>query len=648
MKTNILIISFIFLLPNFIFSQYSKESYRPFMKAPISLKSINCGKSTLQADSPEELERIEIGKSGNVISIQGSEQRPLYFDPSSQTMLFTFTADTEEYPNANSKGSIISAYCQNDNDSYDEPYFYNWQETLTINPDINNHFIKNPSAVLINPDDSEDIDDLYTVIIAEDSTNGAWSKTIFASCKLNGDEYHESYYDWENENDKASSSMTVVGNDIYIFGQKFDNINEHGVNQELKHYKGTSDDPANGYSWEVNAISPVWLIDPVDGFAYALYNTWSAWSKSENIGYMWMVGVTNESYEYGVYQPQVYYTNDHGDNWTPIELNLEDHPLLANYLPPCEDENGNPTVVRPSFVSGDNNFPGAVDGFGNLHLLSNVYGSTKGDVLNPEDSLWIDEEAKGGHVFDFIISPTGIENIEFVTEFKTKTNTGELEEFRYDHRLQVGQENWYDVIAAVWTDDVFSETDFMTHPSVYSWNICSGALPADIVYNTEEDLYDGYYFFPFIAENIIFHDWGRINIPLTSSVDPTEYLNNRPDKAATHSYTNGINSWIRDECIWGLSDGLLIEKELKVYQNNPNPFSDKTSIVISSNFQFPTKISFELFDVMGNEIYRDDSKVITDYLEIELNTDLLNLKHGAYFYRVQFEDQSITKKMMVK
>ncbi len=95
--------------------------------------------------------------------------------------------------------------------------------------------------------------------------------------------------------------MTLREGEVYIFGQDFENIGEFGRNQSLKQYRGTTENLEDGFNWEMNSVQPDWLIDPIDEFAYALYTTWSAWSEDGSIGYMWMIGVTNESYVYGVY-----------------------------------------------------------------------------------------------------------------------------------------------------------------------------------------------------------------------------------------------------------------------------------------------------------------------------------------------------------
>ncbi len=136
----------------------------------------------------------------------------------------------------------------------------------------------------------------------------------------------------------------------------------------MKQYVGVSTNPANGFTWQINEVTPDWLIDNSDGHAVALYTSWSAWSSDGSIGYMWMAGVTNDSYNYGVYQPQIYYTINGGDSWNYIELDLEDHPVLIQYLSPSDMGS-----VRPTFLTADRTYPGVVDYQGKLRICSQMY-----------------------------------------------------------------------------------------------------------------------------------------------------------------------------------------------------------------------------------------------------------------------------------
>lgn len=652
MKKIFILISLIFGLACISEAQYYKESHKKYLKRPLSpakndsayaKKDITFPLNNKKSSS-NYLYRVEVGKSANAYSILHSEQRPLFFNeeysnPNRVSAYFTFTADPETYPSANSNGSIISAYSESVNnwEGYDFPF---WEESLAVNSD--QAYFSDPSAVIINPENSTNPEDFYTIVAGPDSLNG--NQMNFASTQLNNNNYHESSILRESENDLARSSMTIVDNEVYIFGQDYDHMGDYGVNQKLKHYKGTSDNPADGYNWEVNAVSPDWLIDPIDGFAYALYTTWSAWQKDGDIGYMWMVGVTNESYNYGVFQPQVYYTLDKGQNWEYIELNLEDNEVLQDFLPPWQDENGNPGTVRPSFLTGDQTYPGAVDYQGHLHLFSNVYGSTKGDVLNPEDSVWVNPDAKGGHIFDFIIDMDGLVNIEPVAELKSKVSTNVFGSLGFNHRLQVAKDPNEFILAAIWLDDVFSDGDSLVNPSIFAWNICNGTMTVGPQNMTEETLYDGFYFYPFLSEQLLFNYY-EIYLLLTASVNPSELGNNNPNSPITHYFVNGLSMYVSDFCPEGVSEHDQINSFVNISQNQPNPFSDETRILVSSKMQEPQAISIEISDMLGHLIYFKEEGSVNSELEIIVQSG--NMKPGVYFYTVRVGEYAKTQKMVV-
>lgn len=653
MKKTFLLAFLIFGLIYISEAQYLKESNKKYFKRPsnpVQCDSIFPQKDisfplTKEKSTKNDINRVEIGKSANAFSILHSEQRPLFFlyeysNPNLLSAHFTFTADPETYPNANSNGAVISAYSESVNnwDGYD---FSFWEESLAANSD--QAYFSDPSAVIINPENSTNLEDFYTIIAGPDSVNG--SKTNFASTQLNNNNYHESSIIRESENDIARSNMSLVDNEVYIFGQNYDNMGDYGVNQTLKHYKGTTENPADGYIWEVNSVSPDWLIDPNDGFAYALYTTWSAWQKDGNIGYMWMIGVTNESYNYGVFQPQVYYTLDKGQNWQYIELNLEDNEVLQDYLPPWQDENGNPGTVRPSFLTGDQTYPGAVDYQGHLHLFSNVYGSTKGDVLNPDDSVWVNPEAKGGHIFDFIIDMNGLVNIEPVAELKSKVSTNVFGNLGFNHRLQVAKDPEEFIMAAIWLDDVFSSSDSLVNPSVFAWNICKGTMTVGPQNMTEGTLYDGFYFYPFLSEQVLF-SYNEIHLPLTASIKPSEFGNNNPNSPITHYFVNGLSMYVDDFCPEGVSEHDKTNSFINISQNQPNPFSEETRILVSSKIQEPQATSIEVSDMLGHLVYFNEEGMLNSEMEIIVKSG--NMKPGVYFYTVRVGEFAKTQKMIVE
>lgn len=647
-KLHIILILFLSLFVITSTAQTVKESYRQYFKRPIPyhIDSTNDSFpkndiSQLQTENKNSsIDRYEIGKSPNAYSVLHNEQRLLFLNEETISMHFGFIPDPATYSEANNNGSLAFTYAQGEN--LWNPSFDYWQDPVIVN--LSEGIIKEPSSVILNSDNSDEIESLYTVFAgphAQDDNN--FTQTLFPSIQINGENYQENNYIWQSENDIARSCMTVVDNEVYIFGQDYLNTGDFGSEQTLKHYKGITEDPSNGFDWEINSISPDWLIDPDEGFAYALYTTWSAWQKDGSIGYMWMIGVTNESYDYGVFQPQVYYTEDKGEIWTSIELNLEDHWVLQDFIEPCQDENGQEGTVKPSFLNGDKAYPGSVDMNGRLHLFSSVYGSTRGDVLNPNDSIWVEPDALGGRLFDFVIDPSGLYDINHVSPIKTKVSTNKFGDLGFNHRIQVTKTTNELIQLVVWADEDFYGTDSLTNPSLYAWLLCKAGFHSDTVNITEGDLYDGFYLYTSMPEytSITGYD---VLIPISSSVDVYEFANNNPMDPITHTYVS-IEKFSAWDCLFDGVEQNILKPFFSISQNTPNPFSKQTVIQVETSLEGPQEISIEITDVLGHVVYSKE-EIIYSYLEIELNAD--NFKKGVYFYTICLGEKCETKKMLVE
>ncbi len=647
MKKLLSICLFLFI-SGFVFGQFYKTS-SSYLKENVTPKNLV---SDLKTNNKPQLEsgqkqttyidRSFIGKSNDALSIPGSERRSVSYDEKTHIVLYTYPADPDSYPEALSSGSIVSAY-RDVEEMYDDNG--DWETHISANPDPSLHHLAFPSAVLYNPQESTNIDNVYMVFSGSDYVNGSWENNYFGSSKIDNTENHITYIPMESENDWVRSDMTVVNDEVYIFGQDFENIGVYGVNQTLKHYKGTTEDPTNGFDWEINTLTPNWLVNETDGYAYALYTTNAAWNKDGSIGYIWMIGVTNESSSYGVYQPQVYYTTDGGNSWNYIELNLEDNEVLVEYLPPWEDENGNQGSVRPSFLTQDRTYPGAVDVLGRLHLFSNVYGSTTGDVENPEEGNWVHEDRLGGTIFDFVIEPEGLDKVYFVDHLLTKciadTAFGDI---GWTHRLQTTKTPAENGIYAVWNDQYNSEDGYLNFPDIYSWGYLWCYDWEGIYYtvnHTAGTIYTGYYFYPSLGEYVIWESSYEVFIPITSSVSPQEWENNDSSIPISHSFVVGVTT---SDCINAIPETNPHGTILYVSQNQPNPVKAKTSITINTDVIAPVEI--EIRNILGQTISSLNAGIL--YHEMTVELDLSNENAGIYFYTVIVGEQKITKKMLVE
>ena len=587
---------------------------------------LNSGKSAL-------LDRVELGKSGNVYSVLTSYQRCMAYDPASGALLGTFRADPDSY-DAHTTGTMMAHFSADGGNS--------WYHIVTLNPEEGGPYaLRYPSGVIYNPESSSNVDDVYSVQAGPSHDNGTWNVTFFASSQSTGDNQNHFYYEWESENDWARSSMTTVGDAVYNFGQDYITADGMGLDQTMKQHIGTTDDAADGFDWEFNAVMPDWLVDA--GHSVALYTTWSAWSNDGSIGYMWMVGVSNDSYDYGVYQPQIMYTTDGGDSWDEIELDLEDNAALVEFLPAWQDAGGNDGTVRPSFLTNDRTYPGVVDYEGKLHLFSAVYGSSKGDVLDPDNGYWVVGDITGGHIFDFVVDMDGIQDVIFVDSIMSvESDAAAFGDVGWDHRLQASKSVDEKVVFAVWADDADSDDGTVKNPDVFAWGYSAETgIASDPINFTVDDLYSGFYFYHYVSELTPMAD-GFYNIPISTSITPAEFGNNDPLAPVTHTYINGIG--FTEDTFIGINDNLVAKSSISVSQNNPNPFNGTTTINITTETAAPVMV--EVSNIMGQTIYAVNGGTVNGTKEITLNSN--DMEAGVYFYTVTVGNESITKKMIVK
>jgi hypothetical protein len=92
------------------------------------------------------------------------------------------------------------------------------------------------------------------------------------------------------------------------------------------------------------------------------------------------------------------------------------------------------------------------------------------------------------------------------------------------------------------------------------------------------------------------------------------------------------------------NQGTEIPREFSLSQNYPNPFNPATKI----KFALPVSgfVSLKIYDVLGNEVYTIDAS----YRQAgfyEADFDASNLASGVYFYKLEAEGFTATKKMLL-
>ena len=88
----------------------------------------------------------------------------------------------------------------------------------------------------------------------------------------------------------------------------------------------------------------------------------------------------------------------------------------------------------------------------------------------------------------------------------------------------------------------------------------------------------------------------------------------------------------------------LDQSALVVYQNEPNPFSDQTTI----GFVLPQdgQVTLSVFDISGRVVYQTDAYFQKGYGQFQISEENINAR-GVMYYRIQAQDQIATRKMIL-
>jgi hypothetical protein len=105
----------------------------------------------------------------------------------------------------------------------------------------------------------------------------------------------------------------------------------------------------------------------------------------------------------------------------------------------------------------------------------------------------------------------------------------------------------------------------------------------------------------------------------------------------------------------GIKESASIElKNFQLYQNYPNPFNPTTTIKFAipnvardlSRNNDKSFVTLKVFDILGNEITTliNGTKSPGTY---EVTWNAANVPSGVYFYKVNFDNSTIVKKMIL-
>jgi photosystem II stability/assembly factor-like uncharacterized protein len=134
--------------------------------------------------------------------------------------------------------------------------------------------------------------------------------------------------------------------------------------------------------------------------------------------------------------------------------------------------------------------------------------------------------------------------------------------------------------------------------------------------------------------------WESLNTPDSISVYDVIFIT--PNNGWAFGINGSILKYVPADTIGIKNNQFPVSAEL--FQNYPNPFNPSTSI--SFSIMKNSKVKITLYDIMGREV----SVLLNDFKykgkhELKVNSD--GLSSGVYFYKLETENLTVSKKMVI-
>ena len=164
----------------------------------------------------------------------------------------------------------------------------------------------------------------------------------------------------------------------------------------------------------------------------------------------------------------------------------------------------------------------------------------------------------------------------------------------------------------------------------------SGAL--DITADKVADFGNGMVTTTWYTENAVSYDANTVLFTLIFA-EATSEMEITSDITRAEAYVNGSRSGVE------LAIATRSVKAFTLYQNEPNPFVENTLI----QFDLPTAAmaTVTIMDVSGKMVYQKEMDGVAGMNSISVSSEELGGLSGVLYYRVDTDEYSATKKMIV-
>lgn len=324
-------------------------------------------------------------------------------------------------------------------------------------------------------------------------------------------------------------------------------------------------------------------------------------------------------------------TIDHGQNWTTV-LSMP----FSNYGTPLEQDQNNPSVYY--FAPDGGGFYKSVDtGKTFTEISSNYPFRSPCDILvmwENSNIIFIADGVTGSGVGQIFKSTNGGINWKLVHTNSSSSEIPALSNTIFE-KSTIYATNWPG-------GNIYVTKNYGDNWSLLRTNSASG-WAADICREDPTVILTGSYG----GSSWLSSDAGLnfITIPISSgagageiAVDRGYILDMRTQGVCKLNVNYNIITPVNENLITGIPD------KFNLYQNYPNPFNPTTTI----KFDIPKSgfVTLKLYDMLGREV----NTVINGFRNsgtYEVNFNGADISSGVYFYRMHYDNMTLTKKLML-
>lgn len=593
----------------------------------------------------EDINRFPIATTSNVRAVRREDSKVLSYNSELGMISVTFLLDPGTYgTNSRDIGMI-----------YSTDMGETWSDVVVIVDNGGEYENDYASGIVYNPAGNSNVDEAYGVVqnIANQN-NWATQYKMWSSITLAGENQSIEIVNEDNEEANYWNQFGLVQTNelVHCLGMWPEGGWGEYTSAALQPITGEFE--GDGFYWDQSELldmsifkytgaSETGTIDWIGRFQGTDGGIDMAWSDDGQTGYIWMIGSTEDAPS--GWQPIVYKSEDAGDSWDFIDLDLfedEVQVMFEDYMPATWAGNIIPRIQESA---------GIVDYHGDLQLsfIADAYST---DVIVNPDSLGgeLFIYMSPGDVYNMELNSDGVHDVIYIdslySDVVTDGNDATINfagTVGWTHRLSMAKNDFENEIFVTWTDSRIVEAEAKNvEPDIFGWsrNIYNGNVSEPVCF-TEGTLYEKFYFFTYGAGRAVY-DNGVYTIPYLQTITPGEFSSNSATDPLTINYVTGIEFTALGEYV-GLEDINNISS-FEITQNKPNPFTGSTVIEIKT--ETTSSASIEVTSLLGQTVYSMNADIINGSQKVEINAE--NLKSGVYFYTVTIGNESLTKKMIVE